>query len=135
MSTALDSSVLLAIFKKEPEWETWSDVLRESLAHGPLVVCPVVFAEVSMGFPSDAVCLTALQSIGIEFSEFTPRSAWVAGRVFLRYRKEGGPRKHLIPDFMIAAHAETQARRLVAIDRGYLRRYFPDLELIGPESW
>jgi hypothetical protein len=44
----------------------------------------------------------------------------------------GGARVHLIPDFLIAAHASTQANRLAAIDRGYLRRYFEDLELIAP---
>ncbi|MDA3949490.1 MAG: type II toxin-antitoxin system VapC family toxin [Spirochaeta sp.] len=133
MKTALDSSVLLALFNKEAGWEKWNDLIRESLSLGPLLVCPVVFAEVSMGFPSDAVCLKALQSIGIEYSEFTPRSAWIAGRVFLRYRREGGLRDHLIPDFLIAAHATTQAHRLAAVDRGYLRRYFGELELITPQ--
>ncbi len=132
MRTALDSSVLLSLFKKEAGWERWNDLIRESFSVGPLLVCPVVFAEVSMGFPSDTICLKALQSLGIEFSEFTPRSAWIAGRVFLRYRREGGPRDHLVPDFLIAAHAATQAHRLAAIDRGYLRRYFENLELIAP---
>jgi predicted nucleic acid-binding protein len=130
--TAVDSSVLFALFNKERGWEKWDTVLRDSLSLGPLLVCPVVFAEVSMGFPSDEVCLHALQSLGIEFSEFTPRSAWLAGQGFLRYRQEGGPRVHLTPDFLIAAHAATQAQRLAAIDRGYLRRYFTDLEVLAP---
>lgn len=132
MSTAVDSSVLFALFNTEPGWEAWDVLLRESLSSGPLLVCPVVFAEVSIGFPSDLVCLQALQSLGIRFAEFTPRSAWLAGRVFLRYRREGGPRRHLVPDFLIAAHAATQANRLAAIDRGYLRRYFPELEMLVP---
>jgi predicted nucleic acid-binding protein len=131
VSTAVDSSVLFALFNKERGWEKWNTLLREALSAGPLLVCPVVFAEVSTGFPSDDVCLHALQSLGIEFSEFTPRSAWLAGRMFLRYRREGGPRGHLIPDFLIAAHAAAQAERLAATDRGYLRRYFPDLELLA----
>lgn len=132
MSTAVDSSVLFALFNKEPGWQKWSEVLKDSLSSGPLLACPVVFAEVSMGFPSGEVCLHALQSLGIDFSAFTPQSAWLAGRVFLRYRNEGGPRDYLIPDFLIAAHAATQAHRLAAIDRGYLRRYFEELEILGP---
>jgi hypothetical protein len=50
----------------------------------------------------------------------------------MRYRREGGPRQHLIPDFLIAAHAQVQCNRLAAIDRGYLRRYFPKLKLLIP---
>jgi len=34
--------------------------------------------------------------------------------------------EHLIPDFLIAAHAEAQAGRLAAIDRGCLRSCFPE---------
>ena len=38
----------------------------------------------------------------------------------------------MIPDFLIAAHAQVQANQLAASDRGYLRRYFPDLALLQP---
>jgi len=31
----------------------------------------------------------------------------------------------LIPDFLIAAHAQVDCDRLAAADRGYLRRYLP----------
>jgi hypothetical protein len=41
-------------------------------------------------------------------------------------RREDGPGRQLIPDFLIAGHAD----RLAAIDRGYLRRYFPNLALL-----
>lgn len=36
----------------------------------------------------------------------------------------------LIPDFLIAAHAQIDCDRLAAADRGYLRRYFPDLPVL-----
>jgi len=34
---------------------------------------------------------------------------------------------------LLAAHTSTQADRLAAIDRGYLRAYFPDLEIMKDE--
>ena len=79
MRIALDSSVLLALFKKEAGWEKWNDLIRESLSLGPLLVCPVVFAEVSMGFPSDEVCLNALQFLWIEYSGLTPSGSYRPG--------------------------------------------------------
>ena len=132
MNTAVDSSVLFALFNKEDEWEAWNVLLRTALSDGQLLVCPIVFAEVAMGFPSDEVCSQALLSLGMEFSTISPRAAWLAGHTFARYRRRGGPRTHLVPDFLIAAHAATEAGRLAAIDRGYIRRYFADLEVLHP---
>ena len=72
------------------------------------------------------------ESIQVHFDPISPESAYLAGQTFLRYRREGGPRQHFIPDFLIAAHATVQADRLAATDRGYLRAYFPNLSLIAP---
>jgi predicted nucleic acid-binding protein len=99
-----------------------------------LVVCPVVFAECSVGFSSLAEARTRFDSLGMLYDAFSPESAWMAGQTFLEYRKNQGPREHLLPDFLIAAHASVQADRLAAVDRGYLRIYFPDLALLSPEE-
>ena len=132
MNTAIDSSVLFALLNKEDGWEEWNLLLRTALSDGQLLICPVAFAEIAMGFPTDVVCRQALLSLGIEFSAFSPHSAWLAGQTFADYRRLGGPGTHLIPDFLVAAHAVTEAGRLAAIDRGYFRRYFSDLEILRP---
>lgn len=49
-------------------------------------------------------------------------AAFLAGETFKAYRKAGGPHQHLVPDFLIAAHAQIRADRLAATDRGYLRK-------------
>ena len=73
-----------------------------------------------------------MDRLHIFYDPITPAAAYLAGQVFLRDRRLGGPRLHLIPDFLIAAHASVQADRLAALDRGYLRTYFPDLRILSP---
>jgi len=74
-----------------------------------------------------------LRSIDVRHSPFTEEASLLAGRLFRTYRNEGGPRKTILPDFLIAAHATTQADSLATEDRGYLRTYFPDLRLLTPD--
>ena len=132
MKTAIDTSVILAIWAKEPGYERWERALRSAAEEGELCICPVVFAELSPGSDSAPVLLAALSSLAISYDEINPDSARLAGLIHMRYRQEGGPREHLIPDFLIAAHAQEQCARLAAIDRGYLRRYFPNLKPVDP---
>ncbi|MCX6937085.1 MAG: PIN domain-containing protein [Verrucomicrobia bacterium] len=130
MRTAIDSSVLLCILRRQEGWESWRTTLSRAAEEGSLALCPVVFAECSIGFASFDEALAKFDSLCIVYDPFAPAAAFLAGQTFLRYRREGGPRQHLIPDFLIAAHASVQADRLAAIDRGYLRTYFPALVLL-----
>lgn len=131
MITAVDSSVLLAIFNAEPGAERWMETLIKARHEGRLVICGIVYAEIAAGFVDQSSLNQNLEILGISLLEINSESAWEAGKVFRLYRKNGGPREHLIPDFLIAAHAQTQANRLAAIDRGYLRPWFKDLTLLN----
>jgi predicted nucleic acid-binding protein len=133
LKTAVDTSVLLAIQEKEPGYELWQEALQDAAEAGQLCICPVVFAELSPGSSSSLRLLEQLELLAIAHENFSPESAHLAGCIHWRYRREGGPREHLVPDFLIAAHAQVQCDRLAAIDRGYLRRYFPKLRLLSPE--
>ena len=133
MKTAVDTSVLLAIRAKEPGYELWQEALQTAAEAGQLCVCPVVFAELSPGSAYSARLLEQLELLAIAYEDFSPEAAHLAGCIHWKYRREGGPREHLVPDFLIAAHAQVQCDRLAAIDRGYLRRYFPRLRLLSSE--
>ena len=133
MTVAVDSSVLLAIFLDEPPAERWMETLVRTRREGRLTLCEVAYAEVAPVFQSHSELDGALHTLGIELDAIGAEAAWLAGQTFKLYRDGGGPRQHLIPDFLIAAHASIQADSLAAIDRGYLRRYFPDLPLAAPE--
>jgi len=90
-------------------------------------------AEVRSFFRSDDTCRKTLRSIELRHSPFTEEASLLAGKLFRTYRNEGGPRKTILPDFLVAAHATTQADSLATEDRGYLRRYFPALQLLTPD--
>ena len=131
-AVAVDTSVLLAIFKGEPTGEKWLECLQSAAETATLLISSVVLAEVRSFFPSDHTCRKTLRSIDLRHSPFTEEASMLAGRLFRTYRNEGGPRKTILPDFLIAAHATTQADSLATEDRGYLRTYFPDLRLLTP---
>lgn len=133
-AVAVDTSVLLAIFKGESLGEQWLECLQSTAETASLLVSSVVLAEVRSFFPTDEACRNALRDLGVRHSPLTENAAFLAGKTFRAYRREGGPRTTILPDFLVAAHAATEADSLATEDRGYLRRYFPSVRLLSPDS-
>ncbi len=132
MKTAVDTSVLIAVLKGERGAADWVDVLASCRGEGDLVMCDVVAAELAALLGDEARFRRVVRDLGIFFSPISLDAAQRAGKIFRAYRDRGGPREHLVPDFLIGAHAMAQADRIAAIDRGYLRRYFPRLKILRP---
>jgi predicted nucleic acid-binding protein len=132
MTTAVDTSALISIAKGEADATAWIGVLAGALEKGELVICDVVAAEYFAMLLNEEKFRESLSALAISFSATSLESAQLAGSIFKQYRREGGPREHLIPNFLIGAHAQTQADCIAAIDRGYLRRYFPRLRVLKP---
>jgi hypothetical protein len=132
MTTAIDTSVLIAIAKGEAGAQAWTDLLASARAEGELVICDIVAAEFFALLLDEGKFRKSLTALGVVFDATSIESARLAGRIFSTYRRQAGPREHLVPDFLIGAHARRQADRIAAIDRGYLRRYFPRLRILAP---
>jgi len=130
-AVAIDTSVLLAILRGEPKGEKWLERLQTASESATLLLSSIAYAEVRSFFPSDEACRAALGSFDLRHSSLTEESALLGGKIFRAYCKEGGPRKTILPDFLIAAHAVVQADALATEDRGYLRLYFPAIRLLS----
>src|SRR3954469_9347609 len=106
MSLAIDSSVLHSILNGEADAEDWAQLLIAKRLEGPLLICETVYAEVATGFQDQSKLDGALEKLGVDYDPILKPAAYLAGRIFGQYRKRGGPREHLLPDFLIAAHAQ-----------------------------
>jgi predicted nucleic acid-binding protein len=133
--TAVDTSVLLDVLLGDAAFATASTVALEKAASvGPLVACPVVWAEVRAALKEPEKVGELMTTVGIAFDPFDEASANLAGDLWRTYRRAGGKREHLIPDFLIGAHARARAAQLLARDRGFFRSHFSGLVVLEPEA-
>jgi predicted nucleic acid-binding protein len=131
MTTAVDTSVLLDILTNDLRHVSNSEAaLADARASGRLVICESVVAELRPALDSDQQLAAFMHDLGLEFLPATLESAILAGSIYASYLKNRGPSRRVLPDFLIAAHARTNADRLLARDRGYYREYFRDLSLM-----
>jgi predicted nucleic acid-binding protein len=131
MRTAIDSSVLFSVLNREANGEAWLKRLVECRREGQLLVCDVVYAEISQAFISREETDDALLGLGILYDRIGEEAAFEAGRIFKRYRDAGGPRAKMIADFLIAAHGRIHADRLAVQDDGFFRQHFRGLSILA----
>ncbi len=133
MITAIDSNILFDFLESDSEFGTSSrDALRSCATEGRLLMCEVVCAEVAGYYSSSALLQDALQALDITFSPLTLEAALEAGNAWKAHRARGGTRTRVAADFLIGAHALTQADRLLTRDQGFYRTYFKHLRVLDP---
>ncbi|HSN14029.1 MAG TPA: type II toxin-antitoxin system VapC family toxin [Anaeromyxobacteraceae bacterium] len=132
-ATLVDSSVLLDVATEDPRWFAWSSAALERAAdRGVLVVNPIIWAEVSVGFARIEELEAALPAALFRRDPLPYEAGFLAGKAFLAYRRRGGLRAAPLPDFYIGAHAAIAGYRLLTRDAARYRTYFPKTEVIAP---
>jgi predicted nucleic acid-binding protein len=133
--TAIDTNVLSDVFRRDPAHYDWSsNAVRLALSQGALVACGVVWAEIAAAFPTGSEAAKAMAHLTIGFDALDQAACLRCGEAWSDYRKAGGSRDRVIADFMIASHALSKADRLLTRDRGFYRRYFPELVLLNENN-
>ncbi|HEY7723820.1 MAG TPA: type II toxin-antitoxin system VapC family toxin [Anaeromyxobacteraceae bacterium] len=132
MAVLVDSNVILDVATEDPGWGEWSSrELARAADRSILVINPIVFAEVSVGFDRVEDLEEALPPEVYRRDPLPYQAAFLAGKCFLAYRRRGGRRSPL-PDFYIGAHAAVAGHQLLTRDAARYRTYFPRLTLIAP---
>ncbi|MDX8479248.1 type II toxin-antitoxin system VapC family toxin [Mesorhizobium sp. VK24D] len=135
MATLVDSNVLIDVAVRDPVWLKWSrPKIETARKRGSLIINQIIYAEFSMRYDTieevdDVLPEDEYRREGLPFE-----AAFAASRAFLIYRRQGGPREKVMPDFLIGAHAVIRGYPILTRDPVGFRKYFPDVELIAPDT-
>lgn len=129
----LDANVILDIWDRDPVWHTWSrDQLSRLSLIDELAINPIAYAEISARFSTSAALDQKLEDLGAIVLSIPRRAAFLAGKAFVQYRRQGGTKGNVLPDFFIGAHAAVLGCPLLTRDTRRYAAYFPSVRLIAP---
>lgn len=129
----VDTNVLLDVVTDDPQWADWSQHQLEAASLSDrLAINSVIYAELSIGYERIEELDAALDTAGISLAEIPRPALFLAGKVFRAYRKGGGTKTGVLPDFFIGAHAAVAKVPLLTRDPRRYRNYYPTAELIAP---
>src|SRR5215831_4263882 len=133
MATLVDSNVILDVATQDEEWLDWSEArLTEAAERGPLVINLIIYAEVSTRFETIEALDDALPTDFYLRASLPWEASFLAAKVFMQYRRRGGMKRSVLPDFFVGAHASVAGLTLLTRDARRYRTYFPRLRLIAP---
>ena len=133
MRFAVDTSIVLDILLNDPvHAEASQRLLERHLGLGSVVICPVALSECSVAMSPTSDFTNIAAEMGLVWDDFTPDVCTLAATMWQQYRRQGGGRSRILPDFLIGAHAQVRSDGLLTRDRGFFRQYFQGLRVIEP---
>ena len=141
--TNLDSSVIISILIKDTHFqEAKNTIIKFKEEKTRIYISLIVYAEIWTGIEltDDPVQREQIENnfkhlIDSLEGKIVPDNVIIAQRAAMaqaEYRKKGGTRKVLIPDFLIGANAEFYSKRILTTNPRDFMKYFPNVEVLTP---
>jgi hypothetical protein len=129
----LDANVILDVWDPDPVWQAWSSSQMRSLSLlNELAINPIVYSEISVSFATPSALDDKLADLGVVVVDIPRHAAFLAGKAYAQYRRRGGTKTNVLPDFFIGAHAAVLGCPLLTRDTRRYAAYFPTVRLIAP---
>ena len=129
----VDTNVLVDVVQDDPQWADWSIAqLRAQASVHQLMINPIVYAELSLSFATIEALERVLATLALELRELPRPALFLAVKAYLQYRRRGGTKLQVLPDFFIGAHAAVEGCALLTRDARRFETYFPTLKIIAP---
>ncbi|MEO0414653.1 MAG: type II toxin-antitoxin system VapC family toxin [Verrucomicrobiota bacterium] len=132
MSILVDTNIIFDVTKADPIWAEWSEAKLKELESLDLAINPVIFAEFCFDCPSVTDADRIIRLFGFSYLEMPRDGLFRASQAFRKYRKNGGGKQSILPDFFIGGHAESNSLSILTRDTNRYRTYFPNVTLICP---
>lgn len=130
----VDTNVLVDVLEDDPEWADWSiNQLRAQSKIHRLAINPIIYSELSLTFSTAEALDQVLDDLGLVMVELPRPALFLAGKAFVRYRRQGGTKGNVLGDFFIGAHAAVSQYPILTRDTRRYASYFPTVKLIAPE--
>jgi predicted nucleic acid-binding protein len=131
----VDTNVLVDVLENDTDWADWSVAqLRAQAQIHRLVINPVIYAELSLAFSTVEALDEALAALQIPVIEMPKPALFLAGKAFVKYRRQGGTKTNVLADFFIGAHAAVAGLPVLTRDVQRYASYFPTVALIAPTT-
>lgn len=129
----VDTNVLVDVLQDDPQWSEWSiGQLRTQAQVHALAINPVIYAEMSLSFSTLEALDAVVGRMELALHEIPRPALFLAGKAFAQYRRRGGTKTQVLPDFFIGAHAAIQGWPLLTRDAARYCSYFPGLQVLAP---
>ena len=129
----VDTCVLLDVVTRTPGWVKWSeDRLAFWSMLGPLAINAIVFAEFCAAYNELPEVERAVHAMALQRLSIPDEALFLASQAHRAYRRRGGNKATVLPDFLIGAHAAVARIPILTRDPRRFTRYFAGLEVVCP---